>query len=142
MKEIKNMFLLNYRNDGIPFKNYVLKGTLWEGTYIPCSITALYSFMCAMTIIFYKQKNIILLITTIIITIQRYYMYKLSSKKAIISVSILMFLVMYFITIQPISWILIYIFPIIYWGKNNIKFAILEIIQDVFCLIIIPYIFL
>lgn len=142
MKEIKNMFLLNYRNDGIPFKNYVLKGTLWEGVHIPCSITALYPFMYAMTIIFYKQKNIILLITTIIITIQRYYMYKLFSKKIILSVSILMFLAIYFITIQSISWILIYIFPIIYWGKNDIKLATLEIIQDVFCLIIIPYLFL
>lgn len=145
MKKIKHIFLPNYKhNEELfkntnPFEHYTLKGTLWEGCYVPCSITSLYPFAYLSTFIFQEQWLWILIVTALIITLHRYVIYKMA--KFSLLAMLLVMMCMYFLTIKPLSWIIIYIFPILYWSSNNKKLSILEIIQDIFCLIVIPYIF-
>ena len=142
MEKIKDTFLFNYRDDTEPFGNFILKRGLWDLVYIPCSITGLYPFMYLMTFVFREHMYTILLVTTIIIIIQRYYMYQLFRKEIILVVFILMSFIIYFLGLSPIFWFIVYIFPIIYWGKNNIKLATIEVCVDVFCLLAVPYLFL
>lgn len=140
MKEIRDIFLTNYRDNCKPFEHYIVKGTLWEGCHVPCSITPLYSFSYLVSLACPNQWIWILIISALVVTFHRYYMYNM--KRFSLLAMILTFICMYYITIKPISWTIIYIFPILYWGRNNIKYAAIEIMQDLFFLLVIPYIFL
>lgn len=137
MKKIKEMFLNNYNDNCNPFENYVFKGTLYSGCYIPCNLTPLYPLAYLIAIMFPSKWIYILIIVTFIITLHRYYAYKM--KRLSWLAITLTILCMYFLTIKPLSWGVIYIFPILYWSKNNIKCATFEIIQDIFYLSVIPY---
>lgn len=117
------MRLSNYNNKVEPFQDYVVEGTLFHATYIPFTLSWIYSLFTFQVM----DSNLFGVVLLTLLILYRFITYKIKLKY---------YLIILLGAYVPL--IFIYWFPLLYYLRNGKSKIIIEIIIDFMFIMAIP----